>query len=303
MKAVEDRVQEAFGPLKLLLGPRAVQDLLAQEIIDGVQLPGTLRDHLFKLLAVRSQLLLGPLAPADVAQHADGMPFSLQLQGRKGKLERELGAVFSHCGQLERPADARALTGSLEPADAAPVLLKMPPGGKQRMQFFSDRFVCRVAEDHFRGGVPERYDPLMVHHDDGILCRRGNGVQGLVAFPEGLEGQVAFPHGPEKKDADDEESGDDEQTEMKLLRRASEEQEVRKSAVLKSVCLGSRISRPEDKGCKERDSYGRTFMVHGRQLIIVNHKNAISIPLYDPLNINKLRIICDQSREKYCSYG
>ena len=52
--------------------------------------------------------------------------------------------------------------------------------GDQFMQILTHCCVGRIPEHHFSALVPERNLSFIIHHGDGILRGRGDGIQGFI---------------------------------------------------------------------------------------------------------------------------
>ena len=127
-----------------------------------------------------TQLHLLLFASGDVSDDADGKPTLPKEYRRQGKLNGKLLPVLSNTNEFQCFTNRISPTGFLPDWKGSAMGWQKAFRGDQLMQVLTHGFVCRIPEHDFSTLIPERNFPLVIHHGDGILSGRGDGIQGFV---------------------------------------------------------------------------------------------------------------------------
>ena len=116
------------------------------------------------------------------------------------------------------------------------------------MQFLSQHFIGTVAQDRTGGRVPEGDRAVLIHHDNGVLDRIGNGAKRVIAFLLRVPGTTSSERDRGAADCAEDGADKDEAPDSEFGCRRTKRQVAGKGAPVKQERLERRIARPEAQG-------------------------------------------------------
>ena len=122
-------------------------------------------------LLILSQLPFVGFALRDVANHADGVPLSVQHHGGHRNLDGKAAAVFVQRFQLQKLADYRAFARLAKVRPALFVALAVFIRNESLVQTLAQHLIAGITEGSFRSEVPVEHASVRIEQDDRIQRR------------------------------------------------------------------------------------------------------------------------------------